>query len=110
VLSLDEAANLACARVQQRVRAKYRTQLVSLLDRTLDQLRAQYGAFDCAWGSNYYPGGTPISYYLVTVAASKTPCTFVVSARVVWPAEPPQPGYNGPADETYQETCKSLHP
>jgi hypothetical protein len=107
-LSLAEAKKKACARVPQRVQSKYRTQLVPLLDRTLEQLRAEYRGFDCAWGSNYYPEGTPISYYLVSIAAAKAPCTFAVTARVVWPGDPALPGYAGPVSETYTETCKSL--
>jgi hypothetical protein len=91
------------------VASKYSTQLVALLERTVEQLRGTYGPFDCAWGSNYYYStGTPASYYLVSVAAGSSPCTFVVSARVVWPAEPPLPGYMGPVSEKYTETCESL--
>lgn len=107
-LSLDEAKKRACTRVQQRVRSKYATQLVPLLERTLEQLHESYGAFDCAWGSNYYTGGIPISYYLVSVSAAPAPCNFIVSANVVWPADPPLPGYAGPVTEKYKETCKSL--
>jgi hypothetical protein len=90
------------------VQTKFRTELVPLLDRTLEQLRLEYGAFACAWGSNYYSGGVPVSYYLVAVAPGTSPCAFVVSARVVWPGDPPEPGYTGPVTETYRETCNSL--
>jgi hypothetical protein len=107
-ITLAAARTAVCARVPERVRAKYRTELVPLLERTLEQLRLEHGTFDCAWGSNYYPGGVPISYYLVTVAAAKAPCTFDVSARIVWPSDPPLPGYTGPITEKYQETCNSL--
>jgi hypothetical protein len=107
-LTLAAAASAVCKRVSARVLTRYGTELVPLLDRTLATLRAQYGAFDCAWGSNYYKDGGPLSYYLVSVARGKSPCTFSVKARAVWVTDPPLPGYTGPTDETYVETCTSL--
>jgi hypothetical protein len=83
-LSLAEAARAACARVPARVQRRYRTQLVPLLERTIATLRDQYGAFDCAWGSNYYREGGPISYYLVSVRRAAARCSFTVAVRVVW--------------------------
>lgn len=107
-LTLAAAARATCERVPARVLRKFTTELVPLLDRTLTLLRAQYGAFDCAWGSNYYKTGGPISYYLVNVARGKDACTFSITTRVVWVSDPPLPGYTGPTDETYAETCASL--
>ena len=107
-LTLAAAASAACRRAPARVLSRYRTELVPLLERTLTALHAQYGAFDCAYGSNYYKEGGPLSYYLVSVARGQSPCTFSITARVVWVSDPPLPGYAGPADETYVETCTSL--
>ena len=107
-LTLAAAATAVCTRAPTRVLGKYKTELVPLLERTLTALHAQYGAFDCAYGSNYYKDGGPLSYYLVSVARGKGPCTFSVKTRVVWVSDPPLPGYTGPTDETYAETCASL--
>jgi hypothetical protein len=107
-LTLPAAAKAACARAQSRVKSRYGTDLVPLLDRTIAQLRDQYGEFDCAYGSNYYKDGGPLSYYLISVFRGAAPCIYEVSAHVVWVADPPLPGYNGPKDERYTETCKSL--
>ncbi len=107
-IPLATAATAACKKVPERVLGKYQTELIPLLERTLQSLRAQYGAFDCAYGSNYYKDGGPLSYYLVSVARGASPCTFSVSARVVWVSDPPLPGYTGPKDEKYVETCSSL--
>lgn len=79
-----------------------------MLDSTLTALREQHGSFDCAYGSNYYREGGPLSYYLITVRPGKARCSFGVAARVVWVSERPLPGYEGPVDEAYVETCASL--
>jgi hypothetical protein len=107
-ISVTAAAKAACERVPARVLRRYQTELIPLLDRTLVALHAQYGAFDCAYGSNYYREGGPISYYLVSVGQGKSKCTFSVDAKVEWASDPPLPGYTGPVDETYSETCASL--
>jgi hypothetical protein len=107
-LSLAAAARATCERVPARVLGRFETELVPLLERTLADLRTQYGAFDCAWGSNYYKTGGPLSFYLVKVARGKSVCTFSVTTRVIWVSDPPLPGYTGPTDETYAETCASL--
>jgi hypothetical protein len=107
-LSLTDAAKAACARVPARVLRRYRTQLIPLLERTIATLRDQYGTFDCAWGSNYYRDGGPISYYLVSVRRAAARCNFTVVTQVAWANEPPLPGYDGPVDERYTETCASL--
>lgn len=107
-LPLAAAAQAACARIQDRVLDRYKTELVKLLDRTLAALHEQYGAFDCAYGSNYYKDGGPISYYIASATRGKRPCTYSVKARVIWVSDPPLPGYDGPKDETYTETCTTL--
>jgi hypothetical protein len=107
-LTLAAAATAVCARAPARVLGKYDTEPVPLLERTLTALHAQYGAFDCAYGSNYYKEGGPLSYYLVSIARGNLPCAFAVTTRVVWVSDPPLPGYTGPTDETYVETCTSL--
>ena len=107
-LSLSQAAAATCARAPERASRRYRTQLVPLLERTVTALREQYGPFSCAFGSNYYRDGGPLSYYLLSVRRGTERCAFTVTARVVWIGDPPLPGYAGPVDETYTETCASL--
>jgi hypothetical protein len=107
-IGLAAARRAVCERAPARVERRYKTQLVPLLDRTLAALRAEYGAFDCAYGSNYYKDGGPISYYLLSVRAGTARCTFAVTARVVWADQQPLPGYTGPVDESYVETCTTL--
>jgi hypothetical protein len=107
-LPLAVAVTAVCAHAPARALAKYKTQLVPLLDRTITTLHEQYGAFSCAYGSNYYKNGGPLSYYLVLVARGNSPCTFSVKTRVVWVSDPPLPGYTGPVDESYVETCAAL--
>jgi hypothetical protein len=107
-IPLAAASRAVCSKVPVRVMSRYRTELVPLLERTVVGLRAQYGPFDCAYGSNYYREGGPLAYYLVTVKKGARRCTYTITARVVWVSDPPLPGYTGPVDETYVETCTSL--
>jgi hypothetical protein len=107
-LGLAAAKRAVCERAPARVQRRYKTQLIPLLERTLAAIRAEYGAFDCAYGSNYYKDGGPLSYYLVSVRKGATRCAFAVTARVVWIDEQPLPGYTGPVDESYVETCTTL--
>jgi hypothetical protein len=107
-LGLAAARQAVCEGAPARVQRRFATQLVPLLDRTLEAIRAEYGAFDCAYGSNYYKDGGPLSYYLLTVRNGSARCAFVVTARVVWVDDPPLPGYEGPVNERYTETCATL--
>jgi hypothetical protein len=107
-LGLAAAKQGVCRRAPDRVQRRYKTLLVQLLDLTLEAIRAEYGAFDCAYGSNYYKDGGPLSYYLLSVRKGATRCAYAVTARVVWVDEQPLPGYTGPVDESYVETCTTL--
>jgi hypothetical protein len=107
-MALGAAKQAACGRAPVRVQRRYKTELIPLLERTLADIRAEHGAFDCAYGSNYYKEGGPLSYYLLSVRKGSKQCAFVVTARVVWVEERPLPGYKGPVDETYVETCTTL--
>jgi hypothetical protein len=107
-LGLAAAKRAVCERAPARVQRRYKTELIPLLDRTLADLRAKYGAFDCAYGSNYYRDGGPLSYYLLSVRKGATRCAFAIAARVVWVDQRPLPGYTGPVDESYPETCTTL--
>jgi hypothetical protein len=107
-ITLETAARLVCERAPARALSRYKTQLIPLLERTIASLRQQYGAFDCAFGSNYYKNGGPISYYLISVRRGPAPCRYVVAARLIWISGAPLPGYDGPKTERYSETCSSL--
>ena len=106
-MSLNDASIAACQQAPARVRAKYGTELGSLPESTLVTLRRKYGEFNCGLSNRYY---TEIgSFYLLSIRPGAARCTFVLSARVVWPnTGKPYDGYTGPVDETYIETCKSL--
>ena len=106
-MSLEAASIAMCARAPARVMAKYKTELVTLSERTLVALRRKYGEFNCGYGSPYYGEG-PISYYVLSITRGTARCTFAITARVIWVNGRPYAGYTGPVDETYTETCKSL--
>jgi hypothetical protein len=106
-LPLAGAAKRVCDQAPPRVMAKYETYLIPLLDRTLVQLRDQYGQIDCAYGANYDREHLSY-YYLLSVKHGSSRCMFVVNARVIWINGSPHEGYTGPVDETYTETCTSL--
>lgn len=106
-MSLSTATKAVCDRAATRIQARYQADFSRITPELATFMRGKYATrFACGFRPAKVPDGS-IPYYLLSVKRGTKPCTFVVTARMLW-VNGTQPGYTGPRDETYRATCKGL--